>query len=75
MFTIEAGLPQGPVVAPFAYSSTDHSGVTGAYIGVIQNGVIVQEGPVLTTDTSATGPISTYTGTEQSPPASGIPSP
>ncbi len=72
---IEAGLPQGPVVAPFAYSSTDHSGVTGAYIGVIQNGVIVQEGPVLTTDTSATGPISTYTGTEQSPPASGIPSP
>ena len=72
---IEAGLPQGPVVAPFAYSSTDHSGVTGAYIGVIQNGVIVQEGPVLTTDTSATGPISTYTGTEQSPQPAASPHP
>jgi hypothetical protein len=30
---------------------------------------------VLTTDTSATGPISTYTGTEQQAPVSGIPSP
>src|SRR5271165_5891213 len=71
---IEAGLPQGPVVAAFAYSSTHHSGVTGAYIGVIQNGVIVQEGPVLTTDTSATGAITPYTGSEQQAPASGIPS-
>jgi branched-chain amino acid transport system substrate-binding protein len=72
---INAGLPQGPAVAPYAYSSTDHSGITGAYIGVINNGVLVQEGPVLTTDTSATGPVTTYTGTEQQAPASGIPSP
>ena len=72
---IEAGLPQGPAVAPYAYSSTDHSGITGAYMGVIKNGALVQEGPVLTTDTSASGPITTYTGTEQQAPASGIPSP
>src|SRR5580700_10259775 len=36
---IQGGLPQGPVGAPFAYSSDDHAGVTGAYIAVIQNGV------------------------------------
>ena len=72
---IEGGLPQGPAVAPYAYSASDHSGVTGAYMGVIKNGALVQEGPVLTTDTSASGAITTYTGTEQQAPASGIPSP
>jgi branched-chain amino acid transport system substrate-binding protein len=72
---INSGLPQGPLVAPFAYSATDHDGVTGAYIGVINNGVITQEGPVLTTDTSATGPITTYTGTQPQAPASGVPAP
>jgi branched-chain amino acid transport system substrate-binding protein len=71
---IEGGLPQGPMVAPFAYSSSNHLGVTGAYIGTIQNGVVVQQGSVLTTDTSATGPISTYTGSEEQAPVSGIPS-
>ena len=71
---IEGGLPQGPMVAPFAYSSTNHLGVTGAYMGVIQNGVVVQQGSVLTTDTTATGPITTYTGSEEQAPASGIPS-
>jgi branched-chain amino acid transport system substrate-binding protein len=71
---IQGGLPQGPMVAPFAYSSTNHLGVTGAYIGIIQNGVIGQQGSVLTTDTSATGPITTYTGSEEQAPASGIPS-
>ncbi|HEX2744009.1 MAG TPA: ABC transporter substrate-binding protein [Streptosporangiaceae bacterium] len=72
---IEGGLPQGAAVAPYAYSATDHAGITGAYIGVIKNGVLVQEGPVLTTDTSASGAITSYTGTEQQAPASGIPSP
>jgi ABC-type branched-subunit amino acid transport system substrate-binding protein len=72
---IQAGLPQGPVVAPYAYASSDHSGTTGAYMGIIQNGVIVQKGSVLTTDTSASGAITTYTGTEQQAPASGVPSP
>jgi len=73
--TVESGLPQGPMVAPFAYAAGDHAGATGAFIGVIKNGVEVQEGPVLTTDTSASGPITTYTGTGQQAPASGIPSP
>jgi len=72
---IEGGLPQGPMVAPFAYSSTDHLGVTGAYMGTIQNGVVVQQGSVLTTTTDPTSPITTYTGSEEQAPASGIPSP
>ena len=72
---IEGGLPQGPVVAPFAFAANNHAGVTGVYIGVIQNGVVVRQGKVLTTDTSASGPVTTYTGTEPQAPASGIPSP
>jgi ABC-type branched-subunit amino acid transport system substrate-binding protein len=71
---VNAGLPQGPTVAPYAYSPTNHLGATGAYIGTIQNGVVVQQGSVLTTDPTATGPITTYTGSEQQAPASGIPS-
>jgi hypothetical protein len=72
---IDAGLPQGPVVAPYAYSMTSHDGVTGAYIGVINNGVLTQQGPVLVTDATPSGAITTYTGTETQAPASGIPSP
>jgi branched-chain amino acid transport system substrate-binding protein len=72
---INAGLKQGPLVAPYAYSMTDHDGVTGAYIGVINNGALTPEGPVLTTDTSATGAITTSTGTQPTAPASGIPAP
>ncbi|HEY7261246.1 MAG TPA: ABC transporter substrate-binding protein [Trebonia sp.] len=72
---INAGLPQGPAVAPYAYSSTNHSGATGAYIGVIENGVLKQEGPILTTDASASGAVTTSTATQQQAPASGIPAP
>src|ERR1039457_557304 len=38
---INGGLPQGPSVAPYAYSSTDHNGITGAYMAVIKNGALV----------------------------------
>ena len=72
---INSGLPQGPVVAPYAYSSSDHAGAIGAFMAVMSNGGLTQKGQVLTTDTSASGPISTYTGTEQQAPASGIPAP
>ena len=72
---INGGLPQGPMLAPFAYSAGDHDGVTGARIGVITNGVIVEQGPVLVTDATATGAITDYTGSEQQAPASGVPSP
>jgi len=72
---INSGLPQGPLVAPYAYGSANHAGATGAYIGVIKNGLIVQEGSVLTTDTSPSGPVTTSTATLQQAPASGVPAP
>jgi ABC-type branched-subunit amino acid transport system substrate-binding protein len=70
---INGGLPQGPSVAPYAYSASDHSGITGSYMGVINNGVLVQQGPVYVTDATPTGAVTTYTGTEQTAPASGMP--
>jgi len=72
---IEHGLPQGPTVAPYAYSDSDHSGMTGAYIGVIQDGVLAKKGAVMTTDTAPSGAVTAYSGSEQQAPASGIPSP
>jgi ABC-type branched-subunit amino acid transport system substrate-binding protein len=72
---INSGLPQGPSVAPYAYSATDHNGITGAYIAVIKNGELVQKGPVLVTDTSPTGAITPYTTPQPPAPASGIPAP
>ena len=72
---INSGLPQGPLVAPYAYATTNHAGATGAYIGVIKNGVIAEEGPVLTTDASASGSVTTSTGTLQRAPSSGVPAP
>jgi branched-chain amino acid transport system substrate-binding protein len=71
---IEGGLPQGPAVAPYDYSSSSHFGVTGTFMGVIQNGFINEEGSALTTDTTPSGAITSYAGTEQTAPASGIPS-
>jgi hypothetical protein len=60
-------------VAPYAYSASDHAGMTGAFIGVIKNGVIVKEGPVQVTNTSATGAVQSYTGTQPTAPSSGMP--
>jgi ABC-type branched-subunit amino acid transport system substrate-binding protein len=72
---INGGLPQGPSVAPYAYSATNHNGITGAYIAVIKNGVLAPAGPTQVTDTTPTGAITTYTATPPAAPASGIPSP
>src|SRR5215469_15018722 len=70
---IEGGLPQGPSVAPYAFGSSNHAGITGAYIGMIKNGVIVPKGSVMTTDTSSSGAVTPFAGTEQTAPASGVP--
>ena len=70
---INGGLPQGPAVAPYGYSAHSHAGVTGAYIGVISNGVLAQRSPVYTTDTSPSGPVTTVTASQQPAPASGMP--
>jgi hypothetical protein len=70
---VNGGLPQGPSVAPYAYSSTDHAGITGAYMGVIKNGVLVPLGHVLVTDTSATGAITPFMTAQPPAPANGLP--
>jgi branched-chain amino acid transport system substrate-binding protein len=70
---IEGGLPQGPAVAPYTYSASNHSGMTGAFIGVIKNGATAQTGSVMVTDTTSSGAVSTYTGTAPAAPASGMP--
>jgi branched-chain amino acid transport system substrate-binding protein len=72
---INKGIPQGVSVAPYAYSSSDHNGITGAYMAVIKNGALDPTGPVQVTDTSPTGAITTYTGGQPTAPANGIPSP
>jgi ABC-type branched-subunit amino acid transport system substrate-binding protein len=70
---IAHGLPQGPAVAPYDYSASDHGGMQGAYIGVIKNGAVVQEGPVWVTNTSPTGPVTAYTGGQPGAPSNGMP--
>jgi ABC-type branched-subunit amino acid transport system substrate-binding protein len=70
---ISEGLPQGPAVAPYDYSASDHGGMQGAYIGIIKNGAVVQQGPVWTTDASPTGAVTTFSGTQPPAPASGMP--
>ena len=72
---INGGLPQGFAVAPYAYSSGDHNGITGAYMAVIKNGALSPIGPIQVTDTSPTGAITTYSKAQPPAPASGIPSP
>jgi len=72
---INGGMSQGVSVAPYAYSSSDHAGITGAYMAMIDNGALKPIGPVQVTDTSPTGAITTFSGTQPAAPASGIPSP
>jgi ABC-type branched-subunit amino acid transport system substrate-binding protein len=65
----------GPGLTPYAYSSTDHNGFTGVeMVTVDQTGNVTSLGPIETTDDTATGAISTYTGAASTPPSSGIPS-
>jgi ABC-type branched-subunit amino acid transport system substrate-binding protein len=72
---INGGLPQGVSVAPYAYSATNHDGITGAYMAVVKNGVLVPTGPTQVTDTTAGGAITTYSSAQPPAPASGVPSP
>jgi len=64
----------GPGIVPYRYSSSDHGGFAGAELARVQGGKIVEFGGPLTTDPTATGAISPFTGTQPAPPASGIPS-
>ena len=56
---VNSGLPQGVSVAPYAYTSTDHDGMTGAYMAVIKQLALTPLGPVQVTDSTATGAVTT----------------
>jgi ABC-type branched-subunit amino acid transport system substrate-binding protein len=62
----------GPGTTPFRFSSTDHSGYSGTQIAVIHNGVAAVTGPIYTTD-DASGPLQTYTKSQPTAPANGLP--
>jgi hypothetical protein len=47
--------------------------MTGALIGTIKNGVVVPQTPVMITDTTPTGAVTPYTGSQPPAPASGMP--
>jgi len=64
---------KGPGLVPFRYNKTDHGGYAGAEIGQVRGGKIVLFGGPLTTDPSASSPITPYTASQPAPPANGIP--
>jgi branched-chain amino acid transport system substrate-binding protein len=64
----------GPGLVPFRYSTTEHGGYGGVEIGQIRSGKIVLFGGPMDTDPTASGPITSFTGKQPAPPASGVPS-
>ena len=51
---------QGPALVPFSYSSHDHSGLSGAQLGQIENGKLVLLGQPLTTTAGPEAAITPY---------------
>jgi branched-chain amino acid transport system substrate-binding protein len=70
---VNGGLSQGVSVAPYAYSSANHDGITGAYMAEIENGVLVSLGDTQVTDSSPNGAVTTDSTPQPPPPANGIP--
>jgi hypothetical protein len=70
---VEANKFAGPNLTPYAYSSDDHSGMTGVQMGVIDGLAIKLQGTPPVTD-NGTGGITPYTTAESTAPASGVPS-
>ncbi|GAC1569438.1 MAG: ABC transporter substrate-binding protein [Candidatus Dormibacteria bacterium] len=65
----------GPGLAAFGYSSSNHLGYTGVEIVTLGAGnVQTAVGPVDTTDDTSGGPITPFNGTPSTPPTNGIPS-
>ncbi|MCL2770351.1 MAG: ABC transporter substrate-binding protein [Solirubrobacterales bacterium] len=62
----------GPGLVPFRYSTSEHGGYSGGEMGRIAGGKIELFGGPLVTDPSPTGAITPYTGTQPSPPSSGV---
>ncbi|HWF35341.1 MAG TPA: ABC transporter substrate-binding protein, partial [Solirubrobacteraceae bacterium] len=63
----------GAGLVPFRYSTTQHGGYSGVELGQVRHGKIVLFGGPLTTDPSASSPITPSTASQSAPPASGVP--
>jgi ABC-type branched-subunit amino acid transport system substrate-binding protein len=70
---VEANNFAGPNLTPYAYSSDDHSGMTGVQMGVIKGLAVELQGTPLVTD-DEDGPITAYTEAQAEAPANGVPS-
>ncbi len=65
----------GPGLAPLGYSPTNHLGFTGVQVVTLAGGnVQTPVGPLYTTDDTASGAVTQFTGTPATPPANTIPS-
>jgi ABC-type branched-subunit amino acid transport system substrate-binding protein len=65
----------GPGLVPFGYSSSDHLGYTGVQMVTVGAGpTATLVGSPYTSDDSAGGAITAYSGTPATPPSNGIPS-
>jgi branched-chain amino acid transport system substrate-binding protein len=69
---VEKGGFTGPGIVPVAFSASNHSGYTGVRLVKISGGKGAYFGSTYTTD-SGSGAVTTYSGTEATPPANGIP--
>jgi branched-chain amino acid transport system substrate-binding protein len=65
----------GPGLTPYGFSSSNHLGFLGVeMVQIGTSGTAAAIGPLQVTDDTSSGPITTYSGTPATPPASGIPS-
>jgi hypothetical protein len=58
---------------PFRYNTTDHGGFSGVQMAKVVGSKIQAFGPIQTTDPTRGSAIATYSGSQPSPPANGIP--
>jgi ABC-type branched-subunit amino acid transport system substrate-binding protein len=63
----------GAGLVPFRYGTTQHGGYSGVEVGQIRHGKVVLFGGPLTTEPTASSPITPYTTSQPAPPASGVP--
>lgn len=69
---VQGGDFPGSPRAPFRYSASDHSGMSGAAIAITSGGVSAATGPVMVTDVGS-GPVEEYDGTRPDAPENGLP--
>ena len=71
---LENGHFTGPGLVPFSYSSSNHNGYSGVQVVKIgPDGTQTAVGSIYTTDDTAGGAITQYSGTPSTPPPNGIP--